>query len=133
MRTEEGPEVWKIHINSDFSIAYFGADEKLKSLALSARPDFKEIDGRFIKVIEGRIATADEYATEFHRWISQFNVNVEAEGGAVAQVCYKLGRPFVIIRANTLEEGAFEALKKHASKVSGNSTLLVSEITDLLD
>jgi hypothetical protein len=34
------------------SIAYFGADEKLKSLALSARPDFKEIDGRAIKAKE---------------------------------------------------------------------------------
>ena len=30
MRTEEGPEVWKIRLNSDLSIAYFGADEKLK-------------------------------------------------------------------------------------------------------
>ena len=52
MRTEEGPEVWKIHLNSDFSIAYFSADEKLKNLALSAKPDFKEIDGRFTKAKE---------------------------------------------------------------------------------
>jgi adenosylhomocysteine nucleosidase len=133
MRTDEGLELWEIEINNELSSFYFNADQELKELALSVKPNFNKIEGREIKVVEGRIATADEFITskEFHNWISKFDVDcVEMEGAAVAQACYKLGKPFLIVRAmsDSTEENAWEIFKRNALKVSKNNALLVSEI-----
>ncbi len=56
-----------------------------------------------IHVFEGRVCTGDQFissAEHKEAILSQFGgLCCELEGGAIAQICYQNGIPFVIIRA----------------------------------
>jgi adenosylhomocysteine nucleosidase len=121
-------ELWGVEINEE-EITYLKANEKLKNLALNSAVNLNKVKGRTPKVIEGRIATADQFdeRESFGRWISQFDVEcVEMEGGAVAQVCYKFDTPFVVLRA--ISNGSYEEYEKYAYEVSANLALLTDAI-----
>ena len=138
MRTDEGFEHWDIEISNETSCFYLEADEGLREISLTASVNFNRVDGRIINRVEGRIATADEFATgeEFFGWISRFDANcVEMEGAAVAQVCYKLGKPFLVVRTvsdTPREEDSFETFQRYAYEVSQNTALLVDAIVQKL-
>ena len=60
---------------------------------------------------------------------------VEMEGGAVAQICYQQGVPFVVIRSisDTADENAAKLYKKFLKVASFNAAHLVSELIFLLE
>ena len=82
-----------------FSSPSFPADEELRERAVNAvrecAPD--------IHVFEGRVCTGDQFiasAEQKEAIIAEFGgLCCEMEGGAIAQICYQNGIPFVIIRA----------------------------------
>jgi len=77
---------------------YWPADPLLQSLALEAA---QSIPG--VRVVLGRIASGDQFvaSAEQVRWLREVlqATCVEMEGAAMAQVCAKLGVPFVIVRS----------------------------------
>ena len=75
------------------------ADENMRKLAVNA---VKECAPE-VKVFEGRICTGDQFISSDEQKKSitdKFGgLCCEMEGGAIAQICYQNGIPFVIIRA----------------------------------
>lgn len=77
----------------------FKCDEKLKNLAYDVA---KSLFGNE-KVSKGRIASGDQFVASNDKinWLAEtFNAScTEMEGASVAQVCYILNVPFLVIRA----------------------------------
>jgi adenosylhomocysteine nucleosidase len=125
-------ELWGVETNEG-EITYLKASDKLKSLALNSAVSLNKVRGRTPAIIEGRIATADQFDEReaLGRWMSQFDVEcIEMEGGAVAQVCYRLDTPFVVLRtiSNGSGEGSYEEYERYAYEVSANLALLTDAI-----
>jgi len=87
----------------------------------------------------GTIVTGDVFvaSTQFkNRLEKEFDAKaVEMEGGAVAQICYQQGVPFVVIRSisDTADENAAKLYKKFLKVASFNAAHLVSELIFLLE
>lgn len=87
----------------------------------------------------GTIVTGDVFvaSTPFkNRLEREFAAKaVEMEGGAVAQICYQQGVPFVVIRSisDTADENAAKLYKKFLKVASFNAAHLVSELIFLLE
>jgi adenosylhomocysteine nucleosidase len=133
-KTDTSYELMAIDINEDTAFIYFEADPHLKKVALQSaeKVDFLPIDGEEIDVREGTIGTADIFAggAEYLDFVAQWNVDcAEMEGGAVAEVCYKFHKPFVVLRTmSDLVVESEEQYQKYAYAVSKNLALLVEEM-----
>lgn len=80
------------------NIINFPADEELSERLFEAAGNLADT-----KVFRGVIATGDEFVHSTERRLSlgeEFNaLACEMEGGAIAQVCYRAGKPFCILRS----------------------------------
>lgn len=110
---------------SDLGVSTFTADENLRELAVAAikqaAPDSK--------VLEGRVCTGDQFIAtdeQVEEITSNFGgLCCEMEGGAIAQVCYRNGIPFVIIRAisDDSDDDAYEAFQENAAEECANAVI----------
>ncbi len=79
--------------------AFFEADERLRALVVKAAAEAAPE----VTAIEGRIASGDLFVCEDadrKRILDTFGAHCcEMEGAAIAQVCWRNGVPFVIVRA----------------------------------
>ena len=79
--------------------AFFEADERLRALVVKAAAEAAPE----VTAIEGRIASGDLFVCEDadrKRILETFGAHCcEMEGAAIAQVCWRNGVPFVIVRA----------------------------------
>lgn len=83
--------------NSDFDSAFFHADDKLSS-ALSAALASAGVEHERTTIASGDAFVSD--AEKMRRICSDFEAGgVEMESGSVAQVCFKAGVPFAVLRA----------------------------------
>jgi len=100
----------------------FSADKKLRAAAVAAIRS--AVPGS--AVLEGRVCTGDQFITareQAERISGQFGgLCCEMEGGAVAQVCYLNGIPFVVIR--TISDSSDGMLDK---KVQAEVTVKCAE------
>jgi adenosylhomocysteine nucleosidase len=75
----------------------------MKAQIASNQTKFKEIEGRKIKVLLGIVATGDVFVNSDEKVkVLQEQVKADAtemEGAAVAQVCYELKIPCLILRS----------------------------------
>lgn len=98
----------------------FPADETMRKAAVEAA----HAAAPEVHVFEGRVCSGDQFIAskeQKERIISDFNgMCCEMEGGAIAQVCYLNGTPFVIIRAisdkaDDSEEMSYEMFMSEAA------------------
>ncbi len=112
---------------------YFPADSVLliKAQKASNQTKFKEIEGRKIKVMSGIVATGDVFVNSDEKVkILQEQVKADAtemEGAAVAQVCYQLKVPCLILRSisDNANSKAHVDMKIFGSIAAYNSSNLV--------
>jgi adenosylhomocysteine nucleosidase len=105
--TTAGMTVWNTRnpIDGVANPMYFPADSVLllKAQKASSRTKFREIEGRKIKVMLGIVATGDVFVNSDETVkVLQEQVKADAtemEGAAVAQVCYELKIPCLILRS----------------------------------
>ncbi len=105
--TPSGMTVWNTRnpIDGVVNPMYFPADSilLLKAQKASRRTKFREIEGRKIKVLLGIVATGDVFVNSDEKVkVLQEQVRADAtemEGAAVAQVCYELKIPCLILRS----------------------------------
>ncbi len=103
----QGMLIWNTRnpINGVENPMYFPADSilLLKAQKASNQTKFKEIEGRKIKVMLGIVATGDVFVNSDEKVkVLQEQVKADAtemEGAAVAQVCYQLKVPCLILRS----------------------------------
>jgi adenosylhomocysteine nucleosidase len=140
--TDGGIENKSAHnpINGKRNPVFFPADPSLLELArLSAkRVEFEKIntgDGqRTPKVIEGIIATGDVFvasATRRAEICKRVGADaVEMEGAAVAQICWELGVPCIVIRSisDLADERAIKDCKLFYKVAAHNSSGLVEKM-----
>ena len=130
--------IWKVDVGEGEEVLYFPAEPSLLAEAFEVECEFLPIDDRAIRVVGGRITTADEFAIgeDFRRWIATYGVDcVEMEGGAVAQVCYRLEVPFIIVRtiSNAVNtEDSEEVFEQYATQVSRNLVIYIEELIKAL-
>ncbi len=131
---DDSYELMTININDNDAYIWFEADPYLRQMSLksSETADFIPINGKDIDVKEGSVGTADVFASgeKYLNFISQWNLDcAEMEGAAVAQVCYKFGKPFVVLRtiSNFVvnSEGDYD---KYAYDVTKNIAILIKEM-----
>lgn len=99
----------------------FPADEELRAQAVNA----VKKAASDVKVFEGRVCSGDQFISSHGQKdaiLANFGgLCCEMEGGAIAQICYLNGTPFVIIRAisdkaDDSEEMSFEEFKKASAE-----------------
>ncbi|WP_291725377.1 5'-methylthioadenosine/adenosylhomocysteine nucleosidase [Bernardetia sp.] len=144
--TTEGITVWKTFDYDETSNPLFFPCDSLLIAKTQEAGDKARI--KFIRTYDakrkptintGTIVTGDVFvaSTQFkNRLEKEFEAKaVEMEGGAVAQVCYQQGVPFVIIRSisDTADENAAKLYKKFLKVASFNAAHLVSELIFLLE
>ena len=109
----------------------FPADEQLRARAVEAVRRAAPAS----KVLEGRVCSGDQFiagAEQIVRITSEFGgLCAEMEGAAIAQVCYLIETPFVIIRA--ISDGsdgtAFEEFQEEAARECAGAVLaMVAEL-----
>ena len=107
----------------DSTYKFFKTDQKLLELALNVKiEDYK--------IIEGIIATGDQFITDTAH-LSEFNAAcVEMEGAAVAQVCTVNKMPFLIIRiiSDSASETAVSDFTENLSLFAHNSKEIIKQI-----
>jgi adenosylhomocysteine nucleosidase len=123
---------------------FFPADEKLLALAdLSGkRVKFEKIYvskiQRFPKVIKGIIVTGDMVVSSSAKKLELRNSlqadAVEMEGAAVAQICWQLGIPCLVIRclSDTADKNTHQDVKKFYKIAARNSSMLALHIIEQL-
>lgn len=121
---------------------YFPADPSLLVLAQSATQtlDFEQIAGsaRPPKIHVGRILTGDEFihsATRATALRDEYGADaIEMEGAAVAQVCYQMGIPCLVIRSlsDNADSHAVIDLLAFLSTAARNSARLVTSLVKAL-
>ncbi|WP_338766514.1 5'-methylthioadenosine/adenosylhomocysteine nucleosidase [Bernardetia sp. ABR2-2B] len=144
--TKEGITVWQTFDYDETSNPlYFPCDslliEKTQEAGEKARIKFiRTYDAKRKPTVNtGTIVTGDVFvaSTQFkNRLEKEFKAKaVEMEGGAVAQICYQQGVPFVVIRSisDTADENAAKLYKKFLKVASFNAAHLVSELIFLLE
>ena len=144
--TTEGITVWQTFDYDETSNPlFFPCDslliKKAKEAGEKARIKFiRTYDAKRKPTINvGTIVTGDVFvaSTQFKdRLEEEFKAKaVEMEGGAVAQICYQQGVPFVVIRSisDTADENAAKLYKKFLKVASFNAAHLVSELIFLLE
>ncbi|WP_338792087.1 5'-methylthioadenosine/adenosylhomocysteine nucleosidase [Bernardetia sp. MNP-M8] len=144
--TTEGITVWQTFDYDETSNPlYFPCDSlliaKTQEAGEKARIKFiRTYDAKRKPTVNtGTIVTGDVFvaSTQFkNRLEKEFKAKaVEMEGGAVAQICYQQGVPFVVIRSisDTADENAAKLYKKFLKVASFNAAHLVSELIFLLE
>ena len=123
---------------------YFTPDQGLLRLAREAGQQLQlppiTIEGqtRIPKVIEGSISSEDVFSEVLQRnqeIARDYGVNTfEEEGAPVAQTCYQLGIPFLVIRgiSNRAEEDGFETFEQLSLVAAEAANRLVLEIIESL-
>lgn len=116
---------YKVGQIPQMSVYSFEADKKMIEACKKAFAESEESKGH--KMIEGRIATGDQFISEkaLKSKIAE-NVNpacVEMEGAAIAHACYLNKIPFVILRcmsdmADDLSSNGYEFNEKIAAELS---------------
>lgn len=100
--------------------------------------DDRRTSPHLVRVITGIVATGDAFVeseSKRRELREQLNADcVEMEGGAVAQVCYTLGVPCLVIRcmSDMADQTAMADLEAFADAAALNSARLVYAIVDLL-
>ncbi len=122
----------------------FTADSRLLNLAKKAKKSIKLkkiITGdreRVPQIIEGVIVTGDTFCgssaknTELHNY---FNADaVEMEGAAVAQICYQLNTPCIVIRSlsDSANDNINQDFKKFFKIAADNSAEFAIEVVELM-
>lgn len=123
---------------------FFPADEKLLTLAevSGKRVKFEKIQigkiHRFPKVIKGVIVTGDMVVSSSAKKIELRKTlqadAVEMEGAAVAQICWQLGIPCLVIRclSDTADKNTYQDVKKFYKIAAHNSSMLALHIIEQL-
>lgn len=134
----QGMLVWNTRnpINGVENPKYFPADSMLFLRATKAAnlTKFKEIEGRKIKIMTGIIATGDVFVNSDEKVKTlQEQIKADAtemEGAAVAQVCYELKIPCLILRSisDNANSKAHVDMNVFGSIAAYNSASLVLEI-----
>ena len=116
---------YKVGQIPQMSVYSFEADKKMIEVCKKAFAESEESKGH--KMIEGRIATGDQFISEksLKSKIAE-NVNpacVEMEGAAIAHACYLNKIPFVVLRcmsdmADDLSSNGYEFNEKIAAELS---------------
>ncbi len=105
-----------------------GADDTLREAAVEA---ISKSDAG-INVFQGRVCSGDQFISGFeerNRIVTEFGgLCCEMEGGAIGQVCYLSGVPFVVVRCisdDTNGEGAedYMAFEKTMSEICASMTM----------
>lgn len=126
-------------INNEDNPIYYSMDSTLFNCAIKASVSTKFLDipgkeGNKPKVISGTIATGDAFIAskiKKEEIITKFKADaVEMEGAAVAQVCYQLGVPCIIIRSisDDADDNAKVTLEQFYKVAAINSATLVVNI-----
>lgn len=133
--TSAGMTIWNTRnpIDGVANPMYFPADSilLLKAQKASNLIKFKEIEGRKIKVMLGIVATGDVFVNSDEKVkVLQDQVKgdaTEMEGAAVAQVCYQLKIPCLILRSisDNANAKAHLDMNTFASTAAYNSASLV--------
>ena len=119
---------------------YFPADSVLlmKAQKVSGRTKYRTVLGRNVKVITGIVATGDVFVNSNQK-VEQLKTQLKAdaaemEGAAVAQVCYQLKMPCLIIRSisDNANAKAHLDMNTFASIAAYNSASLVLGILEEL-
>ncbi|MHC4477585.1 MAG: 5'-methylthioadenosine/adenosylhomocysteine nucleosidase [Planctomycetota bacterium] len=91
------------------------------------------------KIIKGVIVTGDVFAASTDKRLELRNRleadAVEMEGAAVAQVCYQLAVPYLVIRgiSDSADDKSFDDLDKYLDIAARNSQMVVSELVGLIN
>ena len=119
---------------------YFSADSTLLAIAkdVATELELSNLPGNndcvTPKIIPGIIASGDAFIASNQKkdeLIARFHADaVEMEGAAVAQVCYQLGIPCIIIRSisDSADDKAKATLEEFYKQAAQNSAELVMEI-----
>jgi adenosylhomocysteine nucleosidase len=123
---------------------FFEADERLLEMAERAAGEVKlgpietREEKRVPKIIKGVIVTGDIFAASTAKSIElRENLGadaVEMEGAAVAQVCYELGVPCIVIRSISDKAGeeSLAELDKYLGVAAGNAAALTAELVECI-
>jgi len=124
---------------------FFPTDKRLLKLAEQAARQVRletiktNTAERGPKIIKGVVVTGDIFIASTAKCIELRKRlvadAVETEGGAVAQICYQQGIPYLVVRSisDKANEKALEDVNKFYEKAAINSATLVAEIVGLLD
>ena len=141
-----GPDGFKLEaeknpVTDSRNPIFFQSDARLLIMADEAAKtaDFESIGDRKPKAITGIIATGDLFvASEAKSKEIRESVNadaVEMEGAAVAQVCFQLTTPFIVIRSmsDSANSTAKADLKTFYKTAATNSAKLVNILAEELE
>jgi len=122
-------------------VTYFEADNELVELALQAgeRIEFQQIPtlGRTPTVEAGTVVSGDQFvaSTQKRDWLSRtFDASaVEMEGGAIAQIAYLRGVPWVLVRCNSdrADEDAYADIARFSDYATSNLAALVLKMVEI--
>ena len=123
---------------------FFPGDERLLKLAKAAGSRIPltviatSLGDRRPRVVEGTVVTGDVFVASAEAKAAirdRLNADaVEMEGAAVAQVCWQLGRPCLVVRSisDLADKNAGRDAKRFLNIAAHNSALLVSDIVKQL-